>query len=154
MTDQQCLLEALAVLGFDATKVEVHAAPVELVGFEGQRRAQMANVVIRRQHLGHASNDLGFCASDTGYQILVSDYDRSRFGDRWLAELHARYQTAWSAKQERLAEAERRRVEEERRQVVEAQRQAILQRAKKLGYRVQETREHGKLRLVLVKRVY
>lgn len=154
MTDQQCLLEALAELGFDATKVEVHAEPVELVGFEGRRRVQQANVVIRRQHLGQASNDLGFRASDTGYQLLVSDYDQSRFGDRWLAELHGRYQTAWFAKQERLAEEERRLAEEERRRVVEAQRQAILQRAKKLGYRVQESREQGKLRLVLVKRVY
>jgi hypothetical protein len=53
-----------------------------------------------------------------------------------------------------LAEAERRRVEEERRKLVEAQRQAIHEKAKKMGYRVQETREGDSLRLVLVKRVY
>ena len=53
-----------------------------------------------------------------------------------------------------MAEEERRRVEEERRQVIEAQRQSIHERARKLGYRVDEKREAGKLRMVLVKRSY
>ncbi|EDM81668.1 hypothetical protein PPSIR1_22164 [Plesiocystis pacifica SIR-1] len=154
MTDRECLLEALAALGFGSQKVEVHDEPVALVGYEGTRRGQEANIVIRRAHVGGASNDIGFLATKTGYQAFVSDYDRGRHGNRWLAELNTRYQAAWTAKQERLAEEERKRVEEERRQLVEAQREAIHRKAKKLGYRVQETREDGKLRLVLIKRVY
>ena len=38
--------------------------------------------------------------------------------------------------------------------LVEAQRQSIHKKAKAMGYRVQETRQGDKLRLVLVKRVY
>ena len=49
---------------------------------------------------------------------------------------------------------ERRRVEEERQRVVEAQRQTVHERAKKMGYRVQESRVGETVRLVLVKRTY
>ena len=154
MTDQQCLLAALADLGFDGAKVEVHATPVNLVGYAGDRRAQTANIVIRRQHVGAASNDVGFLASATGYQAFVSGYDHPRFGTGWLTQLNSRYQSHWTAKQERLAAEERRRLEEERQRVVEAQRQAVHERAKKMGYRVQETREGETIRMVLVKRTY
>jgi len=41
-----------------------------------------------------------------------------------------------------------------RQKLVEAQQRAITERAKKMGYRVKETREEEKIRLVLIKRVY
>lgn len=154
MTDQECLLAALADLGFDNTKVEVHQTPVNLVGYAGDRRAQSANIVIRRKHLGASSNDIGFFASDTGYQAIVSDYDRSRFGNEWLAELNARYQSRWVAKQERIAAEEQRRLEEARQRLVETQRTAVHERAKKLGYMVKETREGDTIRIALIRRTY
>lgn len=154
MTDEESLLAALVDLGFDRSKVEVHATPVQLVGYEGDRRAQTANIVIRRQHVGGASNDVGFLATPTGYQALVSDYDHPRFGTGWLTQLNQRYQIHANAKHERLAAAERRRLEEERQRLVEAQRQLVHQRAKKMGYLVEEKREGDKLRLILVKRTY
>lgn len=154
MTDQDCLLAALADLGFQASKIEVHATPVSLVDFNGVQRQRAAHIVIRRQYLGVASNDVGFLASATGYQAFVSDYDHPRYGDHWLTKLASRYQTHWTAKQERLATEERRRLEEERLNLVEAQRQAVYERAKKMGYRIQETREGETIRLVLVKRTY
>ena len=154
MVDEECLLAALADVGFDRGKVEVHASPVQLVGYQGDRRAQAAHIVIRRQHVGGASNDVGFLATPTGYQAFVSGYDHPRFGPGWLAELHGCYEAHFADKQERLAAEERRRLEEERRRLVEAQRAAIHQKAKKLGYQVKETREGETLRLVLVKRTY
>lgn len=154
MTDEECLIGALADVGFDRTKLEVHASPVALTGYQGDRREQRANLVIRRQHVGQDSNDLGFLASPTGYQAIVSDYDRRSFGAAWLSELHRRYQARWAQKEAALAEAERLRVEEARRQLVEAQRLAVREKAKKLGYQVQETREGDSIRLVLVKRTY
>lgn len=154
MTDEDCLLAALADLGFPRAKIEVHDAPVELVGFTGDRRAQKAHVVIRRQHVGASSNDVGFLRTPLGYQALVSDYDRARFGAAWLGQLGASYQSHRAAKQERLAAEERRRVEEERRRLVEAQRQAVSERARKMGYQVKETLQGDRIRLVLVKRSY
>lgn len=154
MTDRECLLAALTDLGFDATKVEDHAVPVQLVGYAGDQRVQTANIVIRRQHVGAASNDVGFLATSTGYQALVSGYDHPRFGAGWITQLSHRYQVHSEAKTERLAAEERRQLEEDRKTLVEAQRQAVHQRATKMGYRVEEKREGDKLRLVLVKRTY
>lgn len=154
MIDRECLLDALADVGFGPGKVEVHPEPVALVGYERQRRAEVAEVVIRRQHVGASSNDIGFRSTPTGHQAVVSDYDQARFGEAWLKALHGHYQRHARRKEERLAAEERRRLEEERRRLVEAQRQAIHERARKMGYQVQEAREGDRLRLVLVKRVY
>ena len=154
LMDRECLLAALADLGFGSNKVEVHEEPVNLVGYEASNRTQVANIVIRRQHVGAASNDIGFLATATGYQAFISDFDRSRYGTEWLNRLGASYRSHWSAKQERIAEEERRRLEEERRRLVEAQRQAVHERARKMGYRVKETREGDTIRLVLLKRTY
>jgi hypothetical protein len=154
MLDQECLLAALVDLGFDRTQIEVHATPVPLVGYAGDQRAQTANLVIRRQYIGAASNDVGFLATATGYQALVSGYDHPRFGARWINQLSQRYQVHSDAKTARLAAEERRRLEEERRRLVEAQRLGVHERAKKMGYHVEEKREGDKIRLVLVKRTY
>ena len=154
MIDEECLLAALADLGFDRTRVEVQATPVALVGYGADAREQTANIVIRRKYIGPASNDVGFLSTPTGYRLFVSDFDRSRFGPDWLTRLTERYQQHSAAKQERIAEEERQRLEEARRQLVEAQRVAVYEKAKKMGYQVKETREGDTLRLVLIKRTY
>lgn len=154
MMDPECLVAALADLGFDRTKVEIHESPVHLVGYRGDRREQRATIVIRRQYVSGSSNDVGFLATPTGYQALISDFDRSRFGSSWIAQLHERYQVHSATKQEHLAEDARRQLKEERHRLVEAQRAAVHEKAKKLGYQVKETREGETLRLVLMKRSY
>lgn len=154
MTDRELLLEALADLGYDAGKVEVRDEPVALVGYVGDARADRADVVIRRSHIGGGSNDVGFLATPTGYLAIISDYDRGRFGTAWVAKLHERYRVRAAAKEERLAAAERERLAEERRRLVAAQRDAVVAQAKKLGYRVNESRQGEAVRLVLVRRSY
>lgn len=154
MTDRECLLDALADVGFTAKMVEVHEHPVALVGYESMARRQAAELVVRRSYVGAGSNDIGFLRTPTGFAAIISDYDRNRYGEAWLKQLHVRYVDHEARKQERLAAEERRRLEEERRKLVEAQRRAVHERARKLGYRVEETREGEALRLVLVKRVY
>jgi hypothetical protein len=153
MVDRECLLEALAALGFGQEQVEVHETPAVLNGYGGVRRGT-AEVILRKQHLGvGALADIGFQRTATGFHAIVDQDDRAH-GAPWLTQLHAQYAVHFRRRQERLVEAERQRLEEQRRQVVEAQRQAIHEKARKLGYRVQETREGDRLRLVLVKRVY
>lgn len=153
MLDRECLLGALTDLGFGHGRVEVHDTPTTIIGYAGQQRGT-AEVIIRKQHLGAALGDLGFRWTATGFQAVLDQDDRGRYGQAWLQQLHARYQEHARSKQVRLAEAERQRLAEQRRQVVEAQRQAIHEKARKMGYRVQESREGERVRLVLVKRVY
>ena len=158
LLDQDALVAALEDLGVARASIEVHADAVPLVGYEGVARGERAHVVVRRQHVGASSNDIGFERTATGFRAHVSDFDRGRYGVQWLGRLRARHDVHHEAALERLAvEARRReeeRREEERRRLVESQRAAICEKARRLGYRVEEKREGEKIRLVLVKRVY
>lgn len=154
MTDRECLVDALADMGFGRSMVEVHAQPVPLVGFGGAAREQRAHIVIRRQHIGSALNDLGFVQTPTGFRLIVRDYDQARFGSSWLARLSERYDVHRSEKERRLAEEQRRAAEEERRRLVEATRKTVIEKAKNSGYRIEERVEQGCIRLVLSKRIY
>lgn len=153
MIERECLLDALCDVGFGENKVEVHETATTLAGIWGTSQ-NAAEIIIRKAHLGSASSDLGFVRTPTGYAVLLNDMDRRRFGDAWLRDVHARYEYHARRKEERLAETERRRLEEERRKLVEAQRQAIHEKARKMGYRVEETREGERVRMVLIKRTY
>ena len=158
LVDQEALVAALEDLGFARAAIEVHAEAVQLVGYEGASRDVRAHVVIRRQHVGRASNDVGFERTATGFRAHISEFDRTRYGNTWLAKLGARHDEHHRATLERLAADVRRREEErreeERRRLVESQRASICEKARKLGYRVEEKREGEKIRLVLMKRVY
>lgn len=170
MIDQVILVQALADVGFGAGQVEVHERPVPLVGYQGDERTHRAHVVIRRRHVGEASNDIGFERTPTGFRVHISEFDQSqRYGRGWSRRLQDAYSRHELIEQERIARAvkqaddiearrvaeiEVRRREKERRELVEAQRRTIHERARRMGYRVEESRQGDKLRLVLVKRVY
>lgn len=51
-------------------------------------------------------------------------------------------------------EEELKRIEEERKKYIESQKNAIINKAKKMGYKVQEVQEEDNVRLVLIKRTY
>ena len=49
-----------------------------LYGYTGDRRAQVANIIIRKKHVGAASNDIGFIKTADGkYELIISEYDRN-----------------------------------------------------------------------------
>jgi hypothetical protein len=120
--DGAALVAALNRLGFQG-KVEVHQEAKSLYGYQGDRREQQAHIIIRRQHVGSAANDMGFQRySDGNYRAHISDYDRdyNRYNDSWLGRLKQAYGV------------ERAKAE-----------------AKKKGYRVTEQKQDdGRIRLV------
>jgi len=78
-------------LGFEG-KLEVYDIPKNLHGFQGDTRPDKANVIIRREHVGSASNDIGFILREDGsYEAIISDYDSSRYNSNWLNKLQQRY---------------------------------------------------------------
>jgi hypothetical protein len=90
LRDEPALLKALADLGFP--HVECHETPQPLYGFEGDMREDVAEVIVRRQYVGSASNDLGFKrAADGSYTAVISEYDREAKNDAWLGKLSQRY---------------------------------------------------------------
>lgn len=71
--DKNCLVKALQDLGYHP---EVgHDLP--LYGYQGDRRAQTADIVVRRHEVGSAANDIGFKwnAKTKCYQQIISEFD-------------------------------------------------------------------------------
>jgi len=85
------LLCALAEMGF--SQVEHHEEPQHLYGYQDDRREETAEVIIRREFVGSASNDVGFKRRESGaFEAIVSEYDRqNRCDQSWLQELNHRY---------------------------------------------------------------
>ncbi|MGD9892255.1 MAG: DUF1257 domain-containing protein [Hyphomicrobiales bacterium] len=108
--DRRLLLAALADLGY-AQVEEGEALP--LYGYEGDRRPETAEIVVRRRYLGAASNDVGFTRTAEGYVPVVSEYDQRALHDgQFLVKLR----TAYS---ERVVEEVRRRLHGTARRTVE-----------------------------------
>ena len=108
--DRRLLLAALADLGY--SQVEEGEA-LSLFGYQGDRRPETAEIVVRRQHLGSASNDLGFARTAEGYIPVVSEYDQQTLHS---GQLLPKLRTAYN---ERVVEEVRRRVQGTARRVVE-----------------------------------
>ncbi len=90
LTEEAPLVAALEALGYP---VEVHAHGAALFGYHGDERPERAQVIIRRQHLDCASNDIGFARGANGqFTAILSEYDRSiGFDQKWLNRVHQRY---------------------------------------------------------------
>lgn len=87
--DRRLLLAALAELGYP--EVEEGDA-LSLYGYQGDRRQETAAIVVRRRHLGSASNDLGFTRTPQGFVPIISEYDqRTLLGGQFLVRLRTAY---------------------------------------------------------------
>lgn len=100
--DQKALIEALMEMGWKKNEIEIHDKATHLYGYHGDRRAQTANIIIRRQHVGGSSNDIGFLKkSDGTYEGIISEFDRTSGGkharethgynENWLKKLNGAY---------------------------------------------------------------
>lgn len=88
--EQKCLVNTLADMGF--REVESHEKAQHLYGYQGDIRPQTAEVIIRREHVGRLSNDIGFNKNENGvFDAIISEFDRQRYGNEWLNELNRRY---------------------------------------------------------------
>lgn len=90
LKNRDSLIQALADVGFKY--VEVHEQAQHLYGYQGDVREQTAEVIIRRQHIGAASNDIGFKQQDDGqFEAIISEYDCTKYSQEWLNNLTQRY---------------------------------------------------------------
>lgn len=87
----EALRAALADLGIP---FEYHDQPKPLIGYEGRERPERANLIVRRQHVGQASNDFGleWDAASKTYRAHISEYDeRQGYGPQLLNRIKQRY---------------------------------------------------------------
>lgn len=94
--DQACLVEALQRFGFYPN---IHDKPVHLYGWLGDKREQVAHIIVPRNQISNSSNDLGFFWDGTEYQCFISEYDQNNgrshhrlgLGPKFLTNLQAQY---------------------------------------------------------------
>ena len=90
--DQDALLQALGRLGFGGNKVEVYKDPTNLYGYTGDKRSQLAHVIIRRRFVGSSSNDIGFLQQGDGRFVShISEYDQGKYNQAWQNKLCTYY---------------------------------------------------------------
>jgi hypothetical protein len=86
---RELLLASLRNLGY-AHVEEGESLP--LYGYQGDRRPETAALVVRRQHLGRVSNDVGFARTADGYVPIISEYDQQHLlGGQLLVKLRTAY---------------------------------------------------------------
>lgn len=87
--DRETLIESLADCGYTQL---VEGTDLPLFGFQGDQRVETADIVIRRKHIGSASNDVGFARTAQGYVPVISQYDRrSMQQGKFIANLRTAY---------------------------------------------------------------
>lgn len=88
--DRDCLVEALGEMGYK--NVEVNDVAQNLYGYHNDMREQKANVIVRRQHISSAANDLGFIKAEDGtYSAIVSAFDSGKHNASWMTKLKKAY---------------------------------------------------------------
>ena len=74
--------------GWTTDQIEIHETPQSLFGYKGDVRTQKANIIIRRKHVGSASNDIGFSLQeDSTYTAIISKFDKTKYGQSWINKL-------------------------------------------------------------------
>ena|ERR1019366_1495531 len=96
--DRESLVAAIKEMGY--TTIEVHDESQALVGYHGDLRNQRANVIVRRQYVGGASNDIGWeKQADGSYLQHISDFDKGKHDEKWLTGLKKKYAEKRAAKE-------------------------------------------------------
>ena len=87
--DHECLVQALSECGYGTVE---EGESLSLYGYQGDRRPETAQIVVRRKFISSASNDLGFQKTENGYIPVISEYDRSfMMQGKFLTKLRTNY---------------------------------------------------------------
>jgi hypothetical protein len=84
------LVKALKDVGLN--QVEVYKTAQPLKGWLGDKRANTAEIIIRKKYVGSASNDIGFKLGSQGrFTAIISEFDKKMYNAAWLNHLTQRY---------------------------------------------------------------
>lgn len=96
--DREVLIDALVDMGYKREYIEVHDQAQQLFDWHGRpttytdKNGDKANIIVRRQHVGGAANDLGFkLEADGNYAAVISQYDSGKHNTKWLSGLKTSY---------------------------------------------------------------
>jgi hypothetical protein len=86
-TEQEHLVGALSDMGYSALVYATNEPPEHLYGYHGDKRPETANIIVRRQQISSAANDIGFVLRDGVYQAIISEFDSHRHNKTWVGKL-------------------------------------------------------------------
>lgn len=71
-----------------------------MYGYKGDKREQIAEVIIRKKYIGSSSNDIGFKLQEDGtYEAIISEFDKNKYNEKWLDSLSQRYARNFGVRQ-------------------------------------------------------
>src|ERR1700735_1513398 len=91
--EAELLVSALIEMGFTREQIEVNQTAKQLYDYHGRATKYLdatgdkAEIIIRRQHVGSAANDIGFRRNENGrFEAIISAFDsgRNRYNSEWL----------------------------------------------------------------------
>lgn len=102
-TDPECIKSSLKEMGYE---FEEHSIAQNLYGYKGDVRDQKAHIIIRKEHVGMAANDVGFNKKQNGkYELIISQYDKrvgSKSANNFLKKMKQIYMKNTTLKQLKL----------------------------------------------------
>ncbi len=90
--EEALLHQALVAVGIP---FEHSAEGASLYDYHGQRRPEQAEYIIRRQHVDHWANDLGWRRTESGYSVIISEYDSRGNGQQLANRVAQEYARAF-----------------------------------------------------------
>jgi len=84
---KKILVKSLEQIGY---KPQVHKKASNLYGYQNDKRVQKAHIIIPRDQVGPASNDVGFEKVKDKYIMHISEYDQgaNTFKDKELTQIY------------------------------------------------------------------
>jgi|SRR5581483_1839979 len=88
--DADLLIEALKDIGI--REIHHYEHPIHLEGYLGDKRNEVAEIVIPRRSVGIAANDIGFKKQANGnYTAIISEFDSRNYDQKWMQKLKCIY---------------------------------------------------------------
>ena len=90
--DEQLFIQALQEVCQELGIEYESGKELTLYGWQGRRRPETAEYIIRRHHVGRSANDLGFHRlPDGSIEAIISEYDQGSRGKQVLNQVMQRY---------------------------------------------------------------
>ena len=91
--DKEALIIALEEIGkWQPNQIEHHITAKHLKWYKNDTRPETAHIIIRREYVGRASNDIGFSQNEEGqYEAIISEFDSKKYGALWIGKLKGSY---------------------------------------------------------------
>lgn len=161
---------AISTLRFTTVNVESLEYTLSLLGYSYEKREGVITVCNRQIIIGESSFYMQLYSDDmegvrlfrvinsrlAEVEALIREKELSRLERERerAAEAEEAYRVRRIKTEEERLEYERGRLELERKSFAEAKKRAIIDKARSMGYSVEEREENGSIKLKLVKRIY